>query len=147
MTRITVLFGLLLASFSATATDLTGMWVGYYSYSDSNRVPMSVSIESDGNDFMGTMIELSTNGNDKALGRPAIISGTIHDGVVIFDKAYFSDLESTAPLIIKDGAHKVRYMLTMSQSGHTLIGSWSIGEMYGKAIFKRLTTSVIDEIP
>lgn len=147
MIRIAALLGLLLASFNTTAAGLTGLWVGYYSYTDNHRVPMSVAIQSDGQQFVGQMIEPNTSKNPSDVGRPAIISGNFDGGVVVFEKAYFSDVESTNPMTLKDGANMVRYKLNVSDNGQTLSGHWFIGDMSGRAKFKRISPNTVDKLP
>ncbi|MGB2337625.1 MAG: hypothetical protein ACPH5V_09950, partial [Alcanivorax sp.] len=142
-----LLLGLLLVSFNASAAGLTGLWVGYYSYADNHRVPMSVAIQSDGQQFIGQMIEPNTSKNPSDVGRPAIIFGTINGTAVMFDKAYFSDVESTNPVILKDDAKRVRYQLQTADNGRTLFGRWSVGGMSGRATFKRLSANIVDKLP
>ncbi len=147
MLRIAALLGLLLASSNTTAAGLTGLWVGYYSYTDNHRVPMSVAIQSDGQQFVGQMIEPNTSKNPSDVGRPAIIFGTINGTAVVFDKAYFSDVESTNPVMLKDDAKRVRYKLEAIDNGQTLFGRWSVGGMSGRATFKRMSANIVDKLP
>ncbi len=142
-----LLLGLLLASFKTTAAGLTGLWVGYYSYTDNHRVPMSVAIQSDGQQFVGQMIEPNTSKNPYDVGRPAIILGTVNGTAVMFDKAYFSDVESTNPVMLKDDANRVRYELEATDNGQTLFGRWSVGGMSGRATFKRISANIVDKLP
>ena len=108
---------------------------------------MSVAIQSAGQQFVGQMIEPNTSATPSDVGRPAIISGDIDGDVVVFDKAYFSDVESTNPMTLEDGANKVRYKLNVSDNGQTLSGHWFIGDMSGRAKFKRMSPSTIDKLP
>ena len=65
----------------------------------------------------------------------------------MFDKAYFSDVESTNPVMLKDGANRVRYKLEASDNGQTLFGHWSIADMSGRATFKRMSATIVDKLP
>ncbi len=108
---------------------------------------MSGAIQSDGQQFGGKMFEPVTSKKPSDVGRPAIIFGTINGTAVVFDKAYFSDVESTNPVMLKDDAKRVRYKLEAIDNGQTLIGRWSVGGMSGRATFKRMSANIVDKLP
>ncbi|MQX52210.1 hypothetical protein [Alcanivorax sediminis] len=139
-------FSLLLIPFHVMADGLTGLWVGYYSYSESSRVPMSMVIQSNGEEFFGQMIEPQTRGENIEVGRPSAVVGDINEYSVIFDKTYYSDLESLQPFKLKEGARSVNYMLDLSADSNTMTGSWYIGNISGGAVFKRVTPGSVDSL-
>lgn len=135
----------LLAAPAVHAEGLAGLWVGYYAYDPANggaRVECSMVLEQIDEEFGGLMIERQTFGDGLYPSLPSSIFGS-NDGYAIrFEKIYMHQIEMNP-----DQATPVIYTLSLSPNGNMLSGYWSIGDMSGTAMFKRVTPQTADKIP
>ncbi len=102
------------------ASDIEGVWVGFYEYTLNNqpaRVEFSLILESNGNKVVGKMMEPNTFGDEKNIALFSNVNGVINDQTVKFYKTY-------------DGAsgasHSVLYELDFANEQRVARGTWTI---------------------
>lgn len=127
----------------AHAADVRGLWVGYYAYEPGTaaieRVESAMVLEQIDTEVGGSMIERQTFGEELFPGLPSdLINGVMEGGALVFDKYYVHD---------EDGTAYVTYKLSLSPDGNVLSGFWSLGEMHGTALFRRVTADSAERIP
>lgn len=132
---------------AAASGQLSGLWVGYYTYENGDRIEFSVVFDQHNELVIGTMIEPQTFGETYELGLPAGIIGNLKDGLLQFDKYYGKDIADPATMKLRPGARSIRYRLVLSAGGNVLSGSWNIGDVSGTATIRRVTPGNIDRIP
>ena len=112
-------------------TNLTGLWLGAYTYPDMiEAIPFTASIQDNGDVIVGETTEagLPWDPYDSA---HAIIDGRKTGTEVAFTKVYDT---------IEDSA--VRYEGTISDDGEEIHGSWTIiGESSGPFTMRRATNA------
>lgn len=139
-----LVFSLLLSFFPMLvhAADVRGLWVGYYAYEPGaaiERVECAMVLEQVETNVAGTMIERQTFGELLFPGLPSnLLDGMMEGNALVFDKYYVHDEERT---------EYVTYELSLSPDGNVLSGFWSLGEMHGTALFRRVTATSVDRIP
>lgn len=145
--QISVLLFMFGLAANVSAASLTGLWVGYYSYDNGDRVPMSMVLQQAGVSIYGNMIEPQTFGDAVDVGKQAIVVGELEQDIVVFEKAYASDIANWDTLEMKPGSSVITYRLVLSPDGKQMSGNWQIGNVSGRATFKRVTPGVVDRIP
>ncbi len=124
---------------NVSAGSLTGLWVGYYSYDTGDRVPMSMVLQQAGVSIYGNMIEPQTFGDEVDVGKQAIVVGELEQDIVAFEKVYGSDIVNWDTFEMKPGSSVIIYRLVLSPDGNQMSGNWQIGNVSGRATFKRVT--------
>jgi hypothetical protein len=102
-------------------TNISGLWMGRYSYVFGGSVPFLASIEDAEGALSGTIIEPNSMGRCSD-SLEAIVSGSRHGSAVDFTKAYDG---------ASDAAHAVDYVGRLSGDGNSITGVWSLGDADG----------------
>lgn len=117
----------------AGAANISGLWMGSYSYPwGAASVPFLARIEDRDGALTGTIIEPNTMGPSSD-SLEAILSGSRHGSAVDFTKAYDG---------ASDAAHAVDYVGRLSGDGNSITGVWSLAdadgpfEMYREAVWE-----------
>ena len=101
--------------------NISGLWMGSYSYPWGGSVPFLARIEDRDGALSGTIIEPNTMGvSSDSL--EAILSGSRHGSAVDFTKAYDG---------ASDAAHAVDYVGRLSGDGNSITGVWSLADADG----------------
>ena len=101
--------------------NISGLWMGSYSYPFGAAVPFLAKIEDAGGALSGSIIEPNTMGvSSDSL--EAIVSGSRHGSAVDFTKAYDG---------ASDAAHAVDYVGRLSGDGNSIAGVWSLADADG----------------
>jgi hypothetical protein len=101
--------------------NISGLWMGRYSYPFGGSVPFLASIADAEGALSGTIIEPNTMGPSGG-SLEAILSGSRHGGAIDFTKAYDG---------ASDAAHAVDYVGRLSGDGNSITGVWSLADADG----------------
>jgi hypothetical protein len=101
--------------------NISGLWMGHYSYAFGGGVAFLASIEDADGALSGTIIEPNTMGRSSD-SLEAILSGSRHGSAVDFTKAYDG---------ASDAAHAVDYVGRLSGDGNSITGVWSLADADG----------------
>jgi|GEM_PF-2516666 len=134
-----VLFFIAFNTLHATANSFNGLWVGVFSYNDTefgNTEPFSIVFKQDGDLLKGKVIESVTGTESNEIAFYSNITGFISGQSVLFTKQY-------------DGTggrdHKVTYELTI-ENPSLMKGVWKInGIVGGKAAILKISSKAIYE--
>jgi len=86
----------------------------------------------------GSMVERQTFGDDLYPGLPSDVAGNLQGNSLLFEKYYVHKDDDADPVV---------YELQISPDGNTMTGFWSIGDVNGTAMFRRVTGESVDRIP
>jgi hypothetical protein len=123
--------------------NISGLWMGRYSYAFGGSVPFLASIEDADGALSGTIIEPNTMGPSGG-SLEAILSGSRHGSAIDFTKAYDG---------ASDAAHAVDYVGRLSGDGNSVTGVWSLAdadgafEMHREAVWEEAEGQEAEVVP
>ncbi len=107
--------------------DISGLWLGHYSYPGGEAVPFLARIDDRAGALSGTIVEPNTMGlSSDSL--ESVLSGRRHGHAVDFTKVYDG---------ASDAAHAVDYVGRLSGDGTTISGVWSLADADGSFAMHR----------